>query len=157
QAFPIPCKKTQLRFLKLVESNAAFLNKTHEFLISGCDLISTLEVTLFTKGIDANRVRKETKLGLIPQHWELAELQDIAHVTDGAHRTPTYIDSGIPFLRVTDIQSKEIDLSGVKYISEIEHQELCKRCHPEKGDILLSKNGTIGITKIVDWDWEFSV
>ncbi|HBY1066187.1 TPA: hypothetical protein MIP66_21975, partial [Klebsiella pneumoniae] len=25
------------------------------------------------------------------------------------------------------------------------------------GDILLSKNGTIGITKIVDWDWEFSV
>ncbi|MEA3583026.1 hypothetical protein ACOZ3W_26975, partial [Klebsiella pneumoniae] len=42
------------------------------------------------------------------------------------------------------------------YISEIEHQELCKRCHPEKGDILLSKNGTIGITKIVDWDWEFS-
>ncbi|MBO1997529.1 hypothetical protein J4730_16215 [Klebsiella pneumoniae] len=74
-------------------------------------------------------------------------MQDIAHVTDGAHRTPTYIDSGIPFLRVTDIQSKEIDLSGVKYISEIEHQELCKRCHPEKGDILLSKMEQLELQK----------
>ena len=26
-----------------------------------------------------------------------------------------------------------------------------------KGDILLSKNGTIGITKVVDWDEEFSI
>lgn len=157
QAFPIPCEKIQLRFLKLFELNSAFLNKAQEFLDSGCDLISALEVALFTKGIDANGVKKDTKLGPIPQHWDLVELQDIANVTDGAHRTPNYINSGIPFLRVTDIQSKEINLNETKYISKEEHQELCKRCHPEKGDILLSKNGTIGITKVIDWDWEFSI
>lgn len=38
-----------------------------------------------------------------------------------------------------------------------EHSELIKRCKPVKGDILYSKNGTIGITRIIDWDWEFSI
>ena len=38
-----------------------------------------------------------------------------------------------------------------------EHKELNKRCNPEKNDVLLSKNGTIGITKVIDWDWAFSI
>jgi type I restriction enzyme S subunit len=78
-------------------------------------------------------------------------------INDGTHITPTYVDEGIPFLRVTDIQTDEIDLENVKRIPESEHNELYKRCNPEKGDLLLSKNGTIGITKVVDWDYPFSI
>ena len=48
---------------------------------------------------------KKTKIGLIPDEWELISFQEIADVTDGAHRTPTYTDKGIPFLRVTDIKT----------------------------------------------------
>jgi len=58
---------------------------------------------------------------------------------------------------VTDLQNKIIDLRKTKYISEEEHRELCKRVKPQKGDILLSKNGTIGIVRVIDWDWEFSI
>jgi type I restriction enzyme S subunit len=32
-----------------------------------------------------------------------------------------------------------------------------KRVEPEKNDLLLSKNGTIGIPKVVDWEKEFSI
>jgi len=85
-------------------------------------------------------------------------LKDVAlKVTDGAHFTPTYVDSGIPFLRVTDINRGEVDWSKVKYIPLEEHQELIKRCKPEKGDVLYSKNGTIGVPRLVDWDQEFSI
>ena len=45
----------------------------------------------------------------------------------------------------------------VKRISNEEHEQLTKRCQPEKGDMLLSKNGTIGITKVIDWDFPFSI
>jgi len=48
-------------------------------------------------------------------------------------------------------------MEEIKRIPEDEHAELIKRCHPAKGDILLSKNGTIGLTKIVDWDFQFSI
>lgn len=78
-------------------------------------------------------------------------------ITDGAHFTPTYADSGIPFLRVTDINRDKVNWSLVKHIPLEEHQELIKRCRPEKGDVLYSKNGTIGVPKLIDWDQEFSI
>jgi len=64
--------------------------------------------------------------------------------------------NGIPFLRVTDIQKFPIDWDSTKRITFEEHCELIKRCKPEKNDILYSKNGTIGIPRLVDWEEEFS-
>lgn len=99
-------------------------------------------------------------LGEIPAHWEVKKLKHLTTaIVDGTHFTPNYLQTsdGVPFLRVTDIQTPIIDPSNVKHISREEHRELTKRCKPAKGDILLSKNGTIGLTKVVDWDWEFSL
>jgi type I restriction enzyme S subunit len=99
-------------------------------------------------------------IGEIPAGWEVSKLKYYTRqIVDGAHFTPTYVESGVPFLRVTDISKEftaEIDWSKTKYIPEKEHSELIKRANPEKGDVLLSKNGTIGITKVIDWDEEFS-
>jgi type I restriction enzyme S subunit len=78
-------------------------------------------------------------------------------ITDGAHFTPTYVEDGIPFLRVTDIQDDHIDWGAVKYIPLNEHKVLVSRCCPQRGDVLLSKNGTIGIPRFIDWDREFSI
>lgn len=87
--------------------------------------------------------------------WDIYKLDDICtKITDGTHFTPAYKEKGIPFLRVTDLTESN---NSKKYISEEEHLELIKRCKPEKGDILYTKNGTIGIGKIVDWDYEFSI
>lgn len=75
-------------------------------------------------------------------------------ITDGTHKTPKYQERGIPFLRVTDLTNSN---DSKKFISLEEHKELIKRCKPEKGDILYSKNGTIGVAKTIDWDYEFSI
>ena len=75
-------------------------------------------------------------------------------VTDGTHKTPQYVKSGIPFLRVTDLTNSN---DSKKFIREEEHKELIKRCKPEKGDVLYTKNGTIGIAKTIGWDYEFSI
>lgn len=101
---------------------------------------------------------KKTLAGYIPDEWGYEELNKLVNkITDGTHKTPNYTDDGIPFLRVTDIQQSNIDWGNVKYISKEEHLELIKRCNPELGDILYSKNGTIGIPKIIDWNKEFSI
>lgn len=97
-------------------------------------------------------------LGDVPEHWKIKKVKYVTYqVIDGTHVTPTYVDEGVPFLRVTDIQTQNIDLETVKFISEEEHDELKKRCNPKRQDVLLSKNGTIGITKVIDWDWDFSI
>ena len=90
--------------------------------------------------------------------YPVKTLNDVcSKITDGAHFTPTYTSTGVPFLRVTDIQNDFIDWENVKHIPIEEHKELIKRCHPKRGDILYSKNGTIGIPKIIDWDNDFSI
>jgi type I restriction enzyme S subunit len=92
-----------------------------------------------------------------PEGWSLATLDELAIVRDGSHVTPTYLTVGIPFLRVTDIQDEEIDLVTVKRISPEEHANFTRSIKPQKGDILYSKNGTIGIPRLVTWDWDFSI
>jgi len=85
----------------------------------------------------------------------VVKLEEICvKITDGTHKTPQYTMEGVPFLRVTDLTESN---ESKKFISKKEHSELTKRCKPEKGDVLYSKNGTIGVAKLVDWDWEFSI
>ena len=71
-------------------------------------------------------------------------------INDGTHKTPTYIEKGIPFISVKDIRNKQIFFDNCKFISEDEHQILFKRCNPEYGDVLITKSGTIGRTAIVN-------
>ena len=96
----------------------------------------------------------------IPNSWSWCRLGNIIyHLTDGAHKTPKYIDTkdGIPFLSVKDISSGKIDLTNTKFISQETHEVLSKRCNPQKGDILLTKVGTTGIPVIVDTDIKFDL
>lgn len=116
-----------------------------------------------TKGLDATLPMKDSGvdwIGEIPEHWEVRKLKTLSKkIVDGTHFTPNYIDEGIPFLRVTDLtnmQSGVIQWEKVNRISVEEHKSLIKRAFGEKGDVLLSKNGTIGLTKVIDWDEEFS-
>ena len=90
-----------------------------------------------------------------PKGYEQRTLLELTtQITDGTHHTPTYTESGIPFLRVTDVTGSN---DSKKFISVEEHKQLIKRCQPAKGDILYTKNGTIGVGKIVSWDYEFSI
>lgn len=94
----------------------------------------------------------------LPSNWVWTRLGNISHkITDGAHKTPTYVKEGIPFISVKDIRNNEIFFDDTKFITLEEHQELYKRCNPEKGDVLVTKSGTIGRTAIVKDDFEFSL
>lgn len=116
-----------------------------------------------TKGLDPGVKMKDSEIewiGEIPEHWEVVKLKLLStKIVDGAHFTPTYVDKGVPFLRVTDLTKMvdgKIDWVSTRSIPLKEHQELIKRANPSRGDVLISKNGTIGLTKVIDWEQEFS-
>ena len=90
--------------------------------------------------------------------WERTTLGEICSlIRDGTHVTPTYVPSGIPFVTVKNITSGHLDFSVTKFISEEEHKKISKGMKPERGDILVSKDGTIGIPCPIDTDKEFSI
>lgn len=94
----------------------------------------------------------------IPDNWKWVRLVDLCkQVTDGAHKTPHYTEKGIPFLSVKDISSGFMDFSDTKFISTEEHEQLVKRCKPEKSDILFCRIGTLGKAIEIDTDIQFSI
>ncbi|MCG6399840.1 restriction endonuclease subunit S [Vibrio fluvialis] len=100
---------------------------------------------------------KQSDVAVIPVDWNTVKLGALTKlIIDGTHHTPKYKPFGVPFLRVTDIQG-ELDDRKFKFVSKEEHDLLIKRCNPERGDLLLSKNGTIGVPKVINWDWDFSI
>lgn len=114
-----------------------------------------------TRGLDERVALKDSGvewLGQVPEHWDVKRLKYLSRkIVDGSHITPTYVKEGVPFLRVTDIHNPKIDWDEVARIPDEEHRILSERCRPERGDLLLSKNGTIGVPFVVDFDEEFSI
>ena len=94
----------------------------------------------------------------LPDGWAWARLQSICEpITDGTHKTPVYSDSGYIFLSSKNVTSGKIDWDNVMYIPEELHEELYSRLQPKKNDILLAKNGTTGVSAIVDRDCIFDI
>ncbi len=82
--------------------------------------------------------------------WEVKKLGDIAEVRDGTHQTPKYVEAGIPFYSVETVTNNSFD--NTKFISEEEHKILTKSFKIEKGDILMTRIGSIGDCKVIDWE-----
>lgn len=131
--------------------------------------VSLVQATTDLRSIEEDRLRvvKRSKTAVerikseefdIPSTWVWASLDALtAKIVDGTHHTPSYVEQGIPFISVKDIRYGTIDFSNTKFITEQEHAELSKRCFVERGDLLITKSGTIGRTAIVSTDASFSL
>lgn len=87
--------------------------------------------------------------------WKSMLLGDIAEVKDGTHQTPQYVKSGgKPFYSVENVTAD--DFKNVKHISLEEHKALTSNYRMEKGGVLMTRIGSIGCCKYVDWDVDAS-
>ncbi|HED38204.1 MAG TPA: type I restriction endonuclease subunit S [Ignavibacteria bacterium] len=87
---------------------------------------------------------------LLKKGWVEKSLGDIAEIRDGTHQTPKYVKQGIPFYSVENVTAD--DFINVKMISPEEHTFLTKNWKIERGDILMTRIGSIGVCKHIDWD-----
>lgn len=78
---------------------------------------------------------------------EMRQVVEISSlVTDGTHKTPSYVDSGVPFLSAKNIRNGFVDAgSGHKFVSAAEFDQLKRwNCAPRPDDVLVAKSGSIG-------------
>ena len=94
----------------------------------------------------------------IPDSWEWVRLGTLLGIiSDGTHKTPNYVEDGVPFLSVQNISKGYFDFTKVKYITEDEHRKLCERVAPQAGDILFCRIGTLGKAIKCTLNIEFSI
>ena len=103
-------------------------------------------------------VEAEGGLEALPKSWVWTTLAHLAnHIADGTHKTPTYVESGVPFLSAKDVNDFKLSFDNCRYIPREEHEALIKRCRPKLGNILVTKSGTIGRIAVVRTEDEFSL
>lgn len=90
-------------------------------------------------------------LGEIPEHWLAKKIKFSCKVTDGTHFSPPTTESGMPYITVANVHDDTIDVANANKISVEDYNNLVKQgCQPQKGDILLAKDGTVGRSAIVE-------
>lgn len=87
----------------------------------------------------------------VPSHWDVVPIKRLATtITDGAHISPE-TDGGVyDFVSTKDVDDRGIDFEGSLKTSPSSYEYLVRNgCQPEPGDVLFSKDGTIGRTVVV--------
>ena len=143
---PLPNLEKQKQIVELLDKVTSLISLRKQQLAKLDELVKARFVEMFGE--------------LHKTKYNIKTLDELCEfIKDGTHQTPTYVDvtEGYKFLSSKDVTSGYIDWSSIKYISEELHQELYKRIAPQRGDILLAKNGTTGIPAIVETDETFDI
>lgn len=99
-------------------------------------------------------------IGEIPKHWKISMPKHFtSKIVDGVHFKPNYVSEGVPFVTVRNLTAGlGISFDDLNYITKEDHEEFFKRANPEKGDVLITKDGaTLGVARVVETDTVFSI
>ena len=99
---------------------------------------------------------QETEFGRAPGHWQIESLGNLSDkITDGAHYSPKPQKEGMYMCSVKDMIYRRFDFNDCKLISLVDYDKLVAQgCRPQKGDILISKDGANCLDLIFVFDQE---
>lgn len=86
---------------------------------------------------------------------DLHRLDEVAEVIDSLHQTPSYVEEGLPMVRVTDIKGGSIDLKETFKVTQNVYEEFTKKYQPQRDDILMTRVGSYGSCAYVNTDDKF--
>ena len=136
--------------------------KTRESIGEYKKLKQSVITQAVTKGVCGERPMKDSEnewIGEIPEDWDVTKVKFISNlVTDGAHVSPETENGVYDFISTTNVGGGEIDFKTCLKTSDESYRQLVSNgCKPEKNDVLISKDGTVGKTVIVDFEYDFVV
>ena len=90
-----------------------------------------------------------------PQKWKLTALSSLVKaVIDCPHTTPRWTEFGKVAIRTSNLTEGGWIWGDKRYVSEQEFHERSARAYVKSGDIVLSREGTVGVAAIVSPDME---
>lgn len=150
----LPPIKEQHRIAEILGVADEDIAKTQEVIEATEKLKRGLMQQLFTRGIGHKKF-KETKIGQIPEEWEIVALSDVATVERGkfSHRprnAPEFYGGNIPFIQTGDVVNSNGKISF--YTQTLNEKGLSVSKLFKRGTIVITIAANIGDTGILQFD-----
>ena len=97
-------------------------------------------------------------LGDVPEHWDVVQLRRRWDVLDCKHKTVSFVDDedAFPLASIREVSSFEVDLINANRTTREEYLDMIEgERDPRIGDIIYSRNATVGDASIVATDKPF--
>lgn len=135
---PLPPLAEQKRIAGILDAADALRAKRHEALAQLDALLQSIFLDLFGDPV------------LNPMGWEIKPLEQVCEkVIDCPHSTPKWNESGVICLRTSNLGKGEWIWDDTRYVTEQDYLERTKRSEIHKNDIILSREGTVGVLALV--------
>jgi len=163
-AFVLPSNITeQQKIAKILTTVDNLIDRTEALIEKYQAIMQGMMHDLFTRGVDANghlrphhqdapHLYKKTELGWIPKEWYTRPLGDyFSYISYGFTNPMPETDNGPYMITAANIFGGRIQYETTRHTAQKAFDTLLtKKSRPEIGDLLLTKDGTLGRLAIVD-------
>jgi type I restriction enzyme S subunit len=108
------------------------------------------EVSRIRKRIKSFSEKVNNKLSTLPESWAWANLEDLVlMVVDCHNKTAPYQIEGIALVRTSNIRDGRFIWDDLRYVSEETYDYWSRRCKPERGDVIFTREAPMGEAAII--------
>ncbi|WVV47780.1 restriction endonuclease subunit S [Pseudomonas sp. NA13] len=165
-AFPVhyPAPAEQSVIVKILDTLDTAIRQTEALIEKLKAVKQGLLHDLLTRGIDSNgqlrppqseapQLYKESPLGWIPREWQCTDLaKRLARITYGFTSPMPTTNEGPWMLTATDVLESRILYEQARHTTERAFRLLSAKSRPNVGDVLVTKDGTLGRVAVLDRD-----
>jgi type I restriction enzyme S subunit len=106
----------------------------------------------------SGQLTEDWRMSSSQAEWRNVKISEICgSVADGDHQAPPQATSGIPFITIAAINDGYLNLGKAsRFVPDSYYRDLADKRRPQRGDVLYSVTGSVGIPALVDTDAEFT-
>lgn len=153
--FLLPPLEEQMKISEILWGIENNISNCKKDIIESIKFKEILGRELLTKGCNCESLKKDNNFEYyeINKNWKIVRLSEVSSVTDGAHFSPKASNNDKIIGNVKDMEGNGFNYESCTRISDEDFEKLKKwGSSPIKGDVLFSKDGTIGRVFVFNGD-----
>ncbi|WP_198145201.1 restriction endonuclease subunit S [Kocuria salsicia] len=162
-SIPLPPVRVQQRIADYLDHETAeideFINYQTSLLKFLDEKIEAQITTSTSRGFDNHEATGNHWYPELGAGWKIGQVKSLSlKLTDGAHISPVTENGTYPFVSTKDVKRGKIDTINCLHTDASSAEYMIRTgCKPESGDVLFSKDGTVGESAIVGPHLDFVV
>lgn len=140
---------------RLVETEASLARREGRTYETGEQLLQRILEERRAKWVGKGKYKEPdptnvSDLGELPEGWTwVSAVQACEQVVDCHNKTAPYTSTGIPLIRTTNIKDGRLLLEDTRYVDQPTYEFWSRRCPPESGDVLFTREAPMGEAGII--------